>query len=57
MQQRLMNRRQSSHVTAANQKRPSPVPVRYLTSATEGEDLQQPAAASLGLSPTKLSRA
>ena len=57
MQQRLMNRRQSSHVTAANQKRPSPVPVRYLTSDTEGEDLQQPAAASLGLSPTKLSRA
>ena len=56
MHQKLLNRRQNSHQTAHIQKQPSPMKVRYLTSTTEGED-PQPAAASLGLSPTKFGRA
>ena len=56
MHQKLMNRRQSSHATVTNQKQPYSTPIRFLTSAKEVEDAQ-PAAASLGLSPTKFSRA
>ena len=58
MQSKLINRRQSSHIVPVKPTHISTV--RYLSSATETcEELtgQKTASASLGLSPTKVSKA